>query len=131
MNQPMDQLRTLSPAGRLTVAALVLGAIGFVVQMIAGVTDTPTIPPGLVAIVVAAGLVAFAPGRGMPLAGPVAGLFNLIVFLAKGNGDRLGDTDEMTGLIGAWLMVVGLVVATVAGAVATARNYRTEPSARS
>lgn len=78
---------------KLTVLALLVAAIAFVVQMAAGVTDTPTIPPGLVAILVAAGLVAFLPGRSVPLAGPAAGLFNLVAFV-------LTSTMEPSGGIG-------------------------------
>jgi hypothetical protein len=44
---PRPALRT----GR--VVALLVAAAGFIAQMIAGVTDTSTIPPGLVAIVAA------------------------------------------------------------------------------
>lgn len=52
-------------AGRnLTVAALLVAAAGFAVQMAAGVTDTQAIPPGLVAIPAAAAVVALPPGRG-------------------------------------------------------------------
>ena len=114
-----------SPAprtSRLTVVALLIAAVGFVTQMIAGVTDTPTIPPGLVVILVAAGLVAFIPGRWMPLAGAVAGLFNLVASLVVGAGDRLTDPSPATGFIGAWLMHIGLIAACIVGTMATVRN---------
>ncbi|GAA2102334.1 hypothetical protein [Actinomadura alba] len=125
----MSSRGTLSTGSKLTVVALLVGAIGFVLQMIAGVTDTPTIPPGLVAILVAAGLVAFLPGRGVPAAGPAAGLFNLIIFFAAGKSDRLFESSPASGMVGAWLMVVGLAVATIAGTIATMQNYRTQPVA--
>jgi hypothetical protein len=48
--------RRLQGPAQWTVVALLIGAVGFVTQMVAGVTDTPTIPPGLVAILIAAGL---------------------------------------------------------------------------
>jgi hypothetical protein len=38
----------------LTVVALLAAAAGFVLQMVAGVTNTPTIPPGLVVLLAAA-----------------------------------------------------------------------------
>jgi hypothetical protein len=93
------------------------------------VTDTPTIPPGLVAILLAAGLVAFLPGRGAPAAGPVAGLFNLVAFVVVSAADRLGDLSPASAFVAGWFMVVALIVATVAGTVATVRNYRTRPTA--
>jgi predicted branched-subunit amino acid permease len=70
--------------GKLTVVALVVAAAGFIAQMIAGVTDTPTIPPGLVAIVAAATLVAFTSLPWAPLAAVVAGVFNLLPLRSSG-----------------------------------------------
>jgi hypothetical protein len=109
---------TRSAASRLTVLALLVAAVGFVLQMVAGVTNTPTIPPGLVLILAAAGLVAWVPSREAPIAGPVAGLFNLIVFVVVGAADRLLDPSPASAFAGAWIMVVGLIVATVAGTIA-------------
>ena len=109
---------------RSTVVALLIAAVGFVTQMVAGVTDTPTIPPGLVVILVAAGLVAFVPGRWMPLAGVVAGLFNLVASVVVDAVDRLIDPSPATGFIGAWLMYIGLIAACVVGTIATVRNAR-------
>ena len=109
---------------RLTGVALLIAAAGFVIQMAAGVTDTPTIPPGLVVILVAASAVAFVPGRWVPLAGVVAGLFNLVASVAVDAVDRLTDPSPVAGFIGAWLMQVGLIAACVVGTIATARNAR-------
>jgi hypothetical protein len=116
-----------STGSKLTVLALLVAAIAFVVQVAAGVTDTPTIPPGLVAILVAAGLVAFLPGRSVPLAGPAAGLFNLVAFVLTGAADRLVQPSPASAFVGAWLMIVALVVATITGAIATVQNHRTRP----
>lgn len=127
VGETMSTRTALSAGSKLTVVALLVAAIGFVVQMAAGVTDTPTIPPGLVAILLAAVLVAFLPGRGAPVAGPVAGLFNLIAFVVVSAADRLGDPSPASAFAGAWFMFVALIVATVAGTVATVRNYRTRP----
>jgi hypothetical protein len=107
---------------RLTVVSLLIAAVGFVTQMVAGVTDTPTVPPGLVVILVAAGVVAFVPGRWMPLAGVVAGLFNLVASVVVDAVDRLTDASPAAGFIGAWLMHIGLIAACIAGTMATARN---------
>ena len=114
-----------SPAprtSRLTGVALLIAAVGFVIQMVAGVTDTPTIPPGLVVILVAAGLVAFVSGRWMPLAGVIAGLFNLVASVVVDAVDRLMDPSPATGFIGAWLMHIGLIAACIVGTMATVRN---------
>jgi hypothetical protein len=110
-----------------TTIALVVAGIAFVVQMAAGVTDTPTIPPGLIAIVVAAGVVAFAPARRAPLAGTVAGLFNLVAFVATGATDRLFDLNPEVAFVAVWCMVVALVVASVAGVLAANRSSVSRP----
>jgi hypothetical protein len=116
--------RRASAASNVTVIALLVAAVGFVVQMAAGVTDTPTIPPGLVAIVGAALLVAVVPTGSTPLAGPAAGLFNLLALVVVGAADRLADPSPASALIGGWIMVVGLVAASIAGTIAAARNRR-------
>jgi hypothetical protein len=123
----MSPRGTLSTASKLTVVTLLVAAIGFVVQMVAGVTNTPTIPPGLVAILLAAGLIAFLPGRGVPATGPAAGLFNLVVFVVVGAADRLLQPSPASAFLGAWFMVVALIIATFAGTIATVQNYRTRP----
>ena len=119
----------LSTARTLTVVALLVAAIGFVIQMVSGVTDTPTIPPGLVAIIVAALVVAFRPGRWAPVTGPAAGLFNLVAFVVVDAADRLLEPSPPTAFVGAWFMVLALIVASVAGTIATIRNHRAVPVA--
>jgi hypothetical protein len=119
---------------KLLVDALLVAAAGFIAQMIAGVTDTPTIPPGLVAIVAAAALVAFTSWPSAPLAGVAAGVFNLFAFAVVGAIDRLIDTTPLLALVGAWLMVLGLIVSCVTGTIAApnthrgARSKRVQPS---
>jgi hypothetical protein len=122
---PRSPQAAATPASTLTVVALLAAAAGFVAQMAAGVTDTPAIPPGLVAIVAAAGLVAFLPGGSAPIAGPAAGLFNLVAVFVVGAADRLIDVSPASAFVGAWVMVVGLILATVAGTIATVQNSRT------
>jgi peptidoglycan/LPS O-acetylase OafA/YrhL len=115
----MSQAIKLRKARALTTIALVVACIGFVIQMAAGVTNTPTIPPGLIAIVVAAGLVAFVPARWVPLAGTAAGLLNLGAFITVGATDRLFEANPEAAFVAVWCMVVALVVASIAGILAT------------
>jgi hypothetical protein len=116
--------RRASAASKGTVIALLVAGVGFVVQMAAGVTDTPTIPPGLVAIVGAALLVTVVPTGSTPLAGPAAGVFNLLAMVVVGAADRLADPSPASGFIGVWTMVLGLIAAIIAGTIAAARNRR-------
>jgi hypothetical protein len=116
--------RRSSAASNVTVIALLVAGVGFVVQMAAGVTNTPTIPPGLVAIVAAALLVTVVPTGWTPVAGPVAGLFNLLALVVVGAADRLAEPSHASAFIGGWMMVLGLIVATIAGTIGAARNHR-------
>src|SRR5215208_4793256 len=68
MRNTVRQPTSLSPAARLTVAALLAAALGFAIQIAAGV-EVPAVPPGLVMLLRAAGLVAFLPRRWTPAIG--------------------------------------------------------------
>jgi hypothetical protein len=108
----------------LIVVGLLVAAGGFIAQMVAGVTDTPTIPPGLVAIVAAAALVAFTPWPLAPLVAVAAGVFNLGALAVVGAFDRLIDTSPLLAFVGAWLMVVGLIVSSLTGTIAALNTHR-------
>jgi hypothetical protein len=114
--------RRSSAASNVTVIALLVAGVGVVVQMAAGVTNTPTIPPGLVAIVGAALLITVVPTGWTPVAGPVAGLFNLVALVVVGAADRLAEPGQASAFIGGWMMVLGLIVATIAGTIGAARQ---------
>lgn len=70
----MNQRNTLTLNGKVTVAALLLAAAGFVIQIVSGV-DVPPVPPGLIILLVAAALVAFGPWRWTPVVAIVVGFF--------------------------------------------------------
>ncbi len=119
----MNKRDPLSPAGRLTLVALLLATIGIVIQIVSGV-DFPTVPPGLIILLVAAALVAFGPWRWTPVGGIVVGLFLLVGFFASGQiGPRL-DPGWFGRFVGVWVLFLSVVVAVIAGTVATIRNYR-------
>jgi hypothetical protein len=113
----------LSPAGNVTVAALLVAAAGFAIQIGSGV-DVPTVPPGLVIMLVAAALVAFGSWRWTPVVGVVVGLFLLVGFFASGAVGSLLDPGRLGVSIGAWVQFLAVIVAVVAGIVATVQNYR-------
>lgn len=119
----MNQRRSVPAGCGLTVAALLVAAAGFVIQIASGV-DVPTVPPGLVIMLVAAGLVAFLPWRWTPLLGVAVGLFLLIGFFASGAVSNLFDPSRFGVFIGAWVQFLGVLVAVLAGILAVTRNYR-------
>jgi hypothetical protein len=121
----MKQRRLLIRASQLTAAALLVATAGFVIQIVSGV-DVPTVPPGLVILLVAAALVAFAPWRWMPVVGVVVGLFLLVGFFASGVVGSLLEPSELGVFLGAWVQFLAVIVAVVAGIVAVSQNYRTQ-----
>jgi hypothetical protein len=123
----MNQRSSLPTASKLTVAALLVAAAGFVIQIVSGV-DVPTIPPGLVIMLVAAGLVAFLPWRWIPVVGAAVGLFLLVGFFASGAVGSLLDPSRLGVFIGAWIQFLAVIVAVVAGIVAALQNYRSRKS---
>jgi hypothetical protein len=121
----MKQRSLLIRASQLTVAALLVAAAGFAIQIVSGV-DVPTVPPGLVILLVAAALVTFAPWRWMPVVGVVVGLFLLVGFFASGAVGSLLEPSELGVFLGAWVQFLAVIVAVVAGIVAVSQNYRTQ-----
>ena len=119
----MNKRSPLSPAGKVTVAALLVAATGFVIQIVSGV-DVPTVPPGLVIMLVAAALVAFGPWRWTPVVGVVVGLFLLVGFFASGSVGSLLAPDRSGVFVGAWVQFLAVIVTVVAGIVAAVQNYR-------
>jgi hypothetical protein len=119
----MKRPSSLSPASKLTVAALLVAALGFAIQIFSGI-DVPTVPPGLVILVVAATVVALLPWRWVPVVGAFAGLFLFVGFFASGALGNLLDPSRFGVLVGAWIQFLALIVAVAGGLVATIQNYR-------
>lgn len=120
----MNQRNSLSSNGKVTVVALLVASAGFVIQIVSGV-DVPTVPPGLVIMLVAAGLVAFGPWRWAPVVGIVVGLFLLVGFFASGAMVNLLEPSQLGLFVGAWVQFLAVIVAVVAGTAATIQNFRT------
>ncbi len=123
----MKQRSLLIRASQLTVAALLVAAAGFLIQIVSGV-DVPTIPPGLVIMLVAAALVAFGPWRWTPVVVVVVGLFLLVGFFASGSVGSLLAPDQSGVFVGAWVQFLAVIVTVVAGIVAAVQNYRSRIS---
>jgi uncharacterized membrane protein len=119
----MNQRSSLSLYGNLTVAALLVAAAGFVIQIVSGI-EVPTIPPGLVVLLVTAAMVAFLPWRWTPVIGAAVGLFLLVGFFGSGAVGNLLDPSRLGVFTGAWVQFLAVIAAVVAGIVATVQNYR-------
>ena len=119
----MKRPSSLSSASKLTVAALLVAALGFAIQIFSGI-DVPTVPPGLVILVVAATVVGLLPWRWVPVVGAFVGLFLFVGFFASGALGNLLDPSRFGVLVGAWIQFLALIVAVAGGLVATIQNYR-------
>lgn len=117
------QSKTRDPAAVALVGGLVVAAVGLVIQVISGVPGFPTIPPGPIILGVAAAFVALAPWRWAPIVGLAAAVFLLVgaVLSAAVPGivARLGNLVEYGQFAGTALQMLGLLIALVAGVVAT------------
>ena len=120
----MNQRNSLPSANKLTVAALLAAAAGFVIQIVSGI-DVPTVPPGLLILLVA-GLIALLPWRWMPVVGAAVGLFLLVGFFPSGAAGSLLEPGQVGIFVGAWVQFLAVIVVAFAGIVATIQNYRTD-----
>lgn len=127
----MTTRRPLSPAMMLTVVGLVAVAVGIIIQIAAGVDDFPRIPPGaVISLAVVALIVLGSRWWWIPIAGTIWAVFLLVgAFVSAGARDRMTDRLSAPGEFGAFagtlVMVLGIVLALVAGIVATVQNSRT------
>jgi prepilin signal peptidase PulO-like enzyme (type II secretory pathway) len=119
----MNRRSSSSSSGKPTVVALLVTAAGIVIQIFSGI-DFPTVPPGLVIVLVAAGLIAFGPWWWTPVVGAILGVWLLVGFSLSGEAGRLVDPSGLGGFVGLWIQLVAVIVAIATGIVATARNLR-------
>jgi hypothetical protein len=114
----MTSLRKLSALGLLVAAG------GIVVQILGG-ADYPVVPPGIILLVVASGIVWFAPwrwARWAPVAAVLAGAFLIVGLFAAGQASRLIEVDTVLDTTGLWIQMVAVVVAIVTGVQAMVRS---------
>jgi NhaP-type Na+/H+ or K+/H+ antiporter len=126
----MQRLKPLSSADKVTVAGLLVAAVGVVIQILSG-HPYPTIPPVFFILLIPAALVAFGPWRWAPVGAVLAGLFLTIGLFASGASARLWDLSKVGGPeapIGLWVQMLAVVVVTVAAIIATVQNYRSRTS---
>jgi hypothetical protein len=130
MDSTTSGLRRLSTAGRLNVTGLVVAAAGIVIQIASG-ADYPTVPPGLIILLVAAALVALgARWRWTTIVGVIVPAFLLVGgAIAPQTRDHLGDPEQAGVFVGTVIQLLALVVALVAGIVITRQAYGTRARA--
>jgi hypothetical protein len=114
--------------GRLaTVAGLAAGAIGIGILRMAGVA-MPVVPPGLVLLLAAALLVVLVRRRWIPLVGALVGLAEIIGIVATGSLADLVEVSPVGVFVGTWIRTLGVVIALIAGVLATVAKDRSSPA---
>jgi hypothetical protein len=122
----MNNTATTRGARKLTVAGLAVGAIGIVLQRLAGV-DMPIVPPGLVMLVVAAALIGFTRWKWAPVVGVLIAAAELAA-VSIGGLSKLTEVEQMGVFLSTWVRAVGVTVALLAGVVATVSGLRRKPA---
>jgi hypothetical protein len=123
----MSSRGPLSSGEKLTVAALVVAAIGVVIQIVAG-HPYPTVPPVFFILLIPAGLIAFGRWWWAPVPAVLAGLFLTFGLFASGESGRLFDLSNPGDSIGLWVQTLAVLVATASAIAATVQNYQSRTS---
>ncbi|HEY0454675.1 hypothetical protein [Actinophytocola sp.] len=121
------QAPATSSARVWTIAGLLVGAVGLIVQKLAGMT-MPAVPPGLVFVVVAAALM-LTKLRWAGFVAILAGLAEIAGFFGSGSATWLTKFDELGKMAGSWLRIVGVITAVVAGVLAVKAAYSKQSQA--
>src|SRR5262245_52513194 len=119
----MNQSAPLSAADKLTVGALVVAAVGVVIQIAAG-APYPAVPPVFFILLIPAVLIAFVRWRWVPLLAVLSGLFLTVGLFAAGQTSRLTNPESLADSFGLWTQTLAVLVATVGGVLATSTNLR-------
>jgi hypothetical protein len=126
----MNAQRRWSGPRAVTVAGLVVGAVGIAILWAAGVEFPIYPPPGIIILLAGALFVGLAPWPWAPGVGAFLGLFVTVGFLASGGPPNLVGRDGTSVAIGTWIQMTGVLTALTAGVIATRANYRRQAQAR-
>jgi hypothetical protein len=122
---PSSSPGKLSDPRRVNVGALIVAAAGILIISASAPERFPSVPPGPIILTVAAGIVAFAPGRWTPVMGMVVPLIILVGGIFTGElADLLSDPDNAGVLTGGAIQLLAILTAIATGAIASAQNRR-------
>lgn len=112
----MTGLRSLSGPRAVTVAGLMVGAVGIAVLWASGRIVWPIYPPpGIVNLLIGAVVVALVPRRWALGLGVFLGLFLFVGFVISGGPPNLVGRHGATVAIGNWIMILAGLTAVIAG----------------
>lgn len=114
-------------ARAVLVAALLVSAVGLIIQFISEPSRFPAVPPGPLILLAAAAVVAFLPGRWTPIVGVLVALFLTVGMAAAGTGGRLTSPGDGWPFVATWLQLLGQAMALITGTVAVVGAVRGRP----
>jgi hypothetical protein len=121
----MNSRKALPGSRLVTIAGLIVGALGIAILWASGVAFPIHPPPGIVILLVGAVLVGLLPWRWAPVVGALLGLFILVGFLVSPTGlSNLFGRDGTSIAIGQAIEVIGALTALIAGVIAMRANVR-------
>ena len=113
----------MSTPRRINIGALLVAAAGVFVIFLSAPDLFPAVPPGVIILAVAAAIIAFVPGRWMPIVGVLIALMITIGGIASGNTiDILNGEENPGAILGTVIQYPALITAIAAGVMATTRR---------
>jgi phosphoglycerol transferase MdoB-like AlkP superfamily enzyme len=119
----MSRERAVSAAGKLTVVALAIAAVGVAIQIASG-HPYPMIPPAFFILLIPAAVIGLGRWWWAPILAVLSGLFLTFGLFAAGQTGRLTNPKSLADSFGLWTQTVAVLVATVCGVLATRTNLR-------
>lgn len=111
-------MQTLSTPRLVNITALLVGAAGILIIFVADPGRFPPVPPGPIFLTVAAGVVAFVPGRWTPVVGVFVPLMIFVGGIVSGEvAEILTSPASAIALTGALVQLVANPIAVVAGTI--------------
>lgn len=115
----------LSSAFRMvTIAGLVIGAIGIAVLWAAGTPFPFYPPPGILILLGGALFIGLAPWRWGPAVGTALGVFIIVGFLLSGGLSNLVGSAGLGVAVGQGIQLAGVLLALITGVLALWVSYR-------
>jgi hypothetical protein len=123
----MSRHTAMSSAGKWTVVALVVAAVGVAIQIASG-APYPKVPPAFFILLIPAALIGVGRWWWAPILAVFSGLFLTFGLFAAGEAGRLTNPKSFGDSFGLWTQMLAVLVAIVSGVLATRINLRRRSS---
>jgi len=110
------------PQARRTIAALLIAALGVIIQIIAG-APYPPVPPVFFILLLPAAIMFFLRRKWVAIPVIVVGLFLTLGLFSSGAWHRLLPNINMLDSVGLWIQGIAVIVALTFAVLATIRLY--------